>query len=91
MARIFALVSSLMWASLTLSKYLAISISMLSLMPSYFSILLNSLLKSASFCVPRSSRTNPNMRCMRSAKACISFCASSTESSGVFMIALPPM
>ena len=32
-----------------------------------------------------SSRTIPNMRCIRSENDWISFCASSTESSGVFM------
>ena len=91
MARILAFVSSLRWASLTLSRYLAISISMLSLMPSYFSTRLNSLLKSASFLVLSSSRTKPNILCVLSAKSCISFCASSTESSGVFIIVSPPM
>ena len=95
MARIFAFVSSLRWASLTLSRYFAISSSILSLMLSYFSIREYSLLNSCSLLpllssffeadTSSSSCTMPNMRCMRSENDCISFCASSTESSGVFM------
>ena len=94
MARILAFVSSERWASLTVSRYLAISNSMLSLMPSYFSIRVYSLLNVASldpFLLAlelervSSSVTMPNIRCIRSEKARISFWASSTESSGVFM------
>ena len=58
---------------------------MLSDMFSYFSILLYNLLNAASSFIPKSSRTIPNIRCIRSENDCISFCASSTESSGVFM------
>ena len=86
MARILAFVSSLRWASDTWSRYLAISISMLSEMFSYFSMRLKVALNRFSSFSVSSSRTMPNMRCMRSAKASISLCASSTESSGVFMM-----
>ena len=93
MARILPFVSSERWASLTCSRYFAISSSMLSLIPSYFSMREKSLLNfSSSSFLPVSdddsfsnSCTMPNIRCIRSLNDCISFCASSTESSGVFM------
>ena len=86
MARILALVSSERWASLTSSRYLAISISMLSEMPSYFSMRENAFTNFASSFSCTRSRTRSNIRCMRTPNWCISFCASSTESSGVFMM-----
>ena len=91
MALILALVSSLRCASLTWSRYLAISISILSEMPSYFSIREKSFTNLLSSFSSSSSLTMPNMRSMRSPKEWISFCASSTESSGVFMMVVPPI
>ena len=86
MARTLSLVSSERWASLTWSRYLAISISILSDMPSYFSILEKSFVNLSVSFSSSSSSTMWNILCMRVAKECISFCASSTESSGVFMM-----
>ena len=83
MARILLFVSSERWLSLTWSRYVAISISMLSAMFSYFSILENNFANLASSFSCSSPRTITNMRCMRSANDSISFCASSTDSSGV--------
>ena len=86
MERTLSFVSSLRWALETWSRYFAISISMLSEMPSYFSMRVKILLNLSVSASPSSSRTMPNIRWMRSAKDLISLEASSTDSSGVFMM-----